>query len=70
MPVHQHAYRGATARDRAAEMFAEELAEALRAQAQSMGVAIRVEVRETTIIAMLHDGGAFRVTIEPSGSAS
>jgi hypothetical protein len=70
MPVHQRKYRGASARDAATELFAEELAEALRMQARSMGLTIRVEVRETVILAVLHDGGAFRVTIEPSGSAS
>jgi hypothetical protein len=68
MTVHCSTYGGASARDAAAEMFAEELAQALIAQAQSMGVAIRVEVRETTILAVLHDGGSFCVTVAPSGS--
>jgi hypothetical protein len=70
MALQEQGYGGAQARDAAAELFAEELAEALRAQAQSMGLAIRVEVRETTILAVLHDGGAFRVSIEPAGAES
>jgi hypothetical protein len=70
MAVHCSTYAGAAARDAEAELFAEELAEALRAQAQSMGVRIRIEVRENTLLAVLHDGGSFRVSIEPSGSES
>ena len=57
MALQEQGYGGATARDCAAEMFAEELADALRAQA------IRVEVRETTVLAVLHDGGAFSVSV-------
>jgi hypothetical protein len=68
MPVHQQTYQGASARDAAAELFAEELAEALRAQAQSMGLRISVEVCGATVLAQLADGGAFRVSIEPAGA--
>ena len=70
MSVHCLSYGGASARDRESEMFAEELAQALIAQAESMGVTIRVEVRETTIMAVLHDGGSFCVTVGPSESVS
>lgn len=37
MALQEQTYGGATTRDRAAEMLAEEVAETLRAQAQSMG---------------------------------
>jgi hypothetical protein len=40
-------------------MLAEELAQALIAQAESMGVTTWVEVRETTIMAVRNDGGSF-----------
>ena len=66
MALQERTYEGATARDSAAEMFAEELAQALIAQAQSMGLRISVEVRGAALLAVLHDGGAFRVTIAPS----
>jgi hypothetical protein len=67
MTMQQQAYAGATARDAAAEMFAEELAEALRAQAESQGLTVSVQVCGSTLMASLAGGGCFRVTVAPSG---
>jgi len=70
MALQEQIYGGATARDATAELFAEEIAQALIAQSESMGLRIRVEVRETTIVAVLHDGGSFCVTVAARGSES
>ena len=63
MALHEHGYGGATARDAAAEMFAEELAQALIAQAQAQGLRIGVQVRGSTVLASLANGGCFRVSV-------
>jgi hypothetical protein len=65
MALQEQAYGGATARDSAAELFAEEVAQALIAQAQSMGLRISVEVSGATVLAQLADGGSFSVTVAP-----
>ncbi len=43
MALHEHGYGGATARDAAAEMFAQEVAEALVMMAQAQGLTISVD---------------------------
>ena len=63
MPVHEHGYGGATARDAAAEIFATEIAEALVMMAQAQGVTISVDVSGATVLAQLAGGGAFSVTV-------
>jgi len=63
MALQEQGYRGAAARDCAAEMFATEIAEALVMMAQAQGLRISVEVSGATVLAQLADGGAFSVTV-------
>lgn len=65
MALQEQGYGGATARDCAAEMFAQEVAEALVMMAQAQGVTITVDVSGATVLAQLADGGSFSVTVAP-----
>jgi hypothetical protein len=63
MALQEQGHRGAAARDSAAEMFAQEVAEALLMMAQTQGVAVRVDVAGATVLAEVADGGSFSVTV-------
>jgi hypothetical protein len=65
MALQEREYAGATARDAPAEMFAQEVAEALVMMAQAQGVTISVDVSGATVLAQLTSGGAFSVTVAP-----
>ncbi len=65
MALQEQGYRGAAARDSAAEMFANEIAEALVMMAQAQGLTISVEVSGAAVLVQLANGGAFRVIVAP-----
>lgn len=68
MALQEQGYGGATARDCAAEMFAQEVAEALVMMAQSQGLTISVDVCGATVLAQVAGGGSFSVTVAARGS--